>query len=294
MSEDIGKLIGEGFSTWKNNLKLCIPFVLSFVFSLLAIVPMIIAFVAALGPLENIESLSSEEVLARMEGSWPSFIAVFILVLLLEILIGAFFEAGAIGMARKATETGKTQTGAMWSSGRKHFLSMLGMSILTGIITIAGLVFLLPGVLSLPRPITFQNFTPEPQAMGLLALGFILLAIYVIAISIILAAAPYALVIDDLGPVNAIKAAIRFFSYNKFDVFVIWIIVLAISIGLQMIGTSVSVGHDSAAQPLSLITGLISLLVLSPLSTVWWTRLYMSRTGKLLYKEDMIGLDESQ
>lgn len=281
MNEDIGKLIGEGFATWRNNLDLCIPFVLSFVFSILTIIPLIIAAVAALGPLEMIESLSSEEILTKMGGAWPSIIAAFILVLLLSILISSFFEAGAIGMARQALETGRAQTGTMWSSGRKYFLRMLVMSILTGLITVAGLVLLLPGILSMPQPLTFQDVTPEPQAIGLMALGLILLIIYVLIISIILATAPYALVIDGLGAVDAIKAAIRFFGYNKFDVFVLWVIVLAISFGLQMIGSSVSMGHDAAALPLSVITGLVSLLVLSPLSTVWWTRLYMSRTGRL-------------
>lgn len=295
MNEDIGKLIGEGFATWRNNLNLCIPFVFSFVFSILTIIPLIIAAASALGSLEMIESLSSEEILTRMEGAWPGIIAAFILVLLLSILIGSFFEAGAIGMARQALETGRSQTGTMWSSGRKYFLRMLVMSILTGLITFAGLVLLLPGILSMPQPLTARGITPEPQAIGLMALGFILLIIYVLIVSIILATAPYALVIDGLGAVDSIKAAVRFFSYNKFDVFVLWIIVIAISFGMQMIGSSVSMGHDAAALPLSVVTGLVSLLVLSPLSTVWWTRLYMSGTGKMLYKEDMSGgLNESQ
>jgi len=38
-------------------------------------------------------------------------------------------------------------------------------------------------------------------------------------------------------------------------------------------------------QPLSAITGLVNLLVLAPLSNVWWTRLYMSRTGRLKVDE---------
>ena len=56
MYEDIGRLIGEGFSTWRNNLNLCIPFLLSVIFSALAVIPMIAAVIVTLG-ITNIESL---------------------------------------------------------------------------------------------------------------------------------------------------------------------------------------------------------------------------------------------
>ncbi|MFB3765778.1 MAG: hypothetical protein ACE14P_11110 [Methanotrichaceae archaeon] len=288
MYEDIGQLIGEGFSTWRNNLNLCIPFLLNVVFSVLAMIPLIAVVIATLG-MTNIESQSVERLASIVMDSLPSIIPAFLVTILLITIVGAFFEAGAIGMAQQATEEGRAQIGSMWISGKRNLLSMLLMSIIAGLITMAGIVFLLPGILALPRPLMLQNYTPDPQTIGLLALGFILLMIYAIILSIILAIAPYALVVENLGPVDAIKASLRFFGYNKFDVFVLWIIIVAISIGLQMIGSSISVGSNTAAQPLSLITGLVNLLVLAPLSTVWWTRLYLSRTGKMLYKKDASG-----
>jgi len=65
--------------------------------------------------------------------------------------------------------------------------------------------------------------------------------------------------------------------------------VVALSMGLQMIGGAFSTGEAGQGQPLSAITGMISLLVLAPLSNLWWTRLYMSRKGmlKLDEKEDL-------
>jgi hypothetical protein len=105
-------------------------------------------------------------------------------------------------------------------------------------------------------------------------------------LSLVLAVAPYALVVDSLGPVQAIKSSVTFFRYHKFDVFLLWLIVLAISIGLQMIGGSTTTGGNSISyEPLSALTGLVNLLVLAPLSTVWWTRLYMDRNGKLPGRE---------
>lgn len=288
MYEDIGQLIGEGFSTWRNNLNLCIPLLLSAIFSVLSVAPLIAVIIATIG-ITNMESSSYEQLVSIIMDSLPAMVLAFIAAILLMTVVGAFFEAGAIGMASQATENGRSQIGSMWSSGRRNLGNMFFMSLLAGLITIAGVVFLLPGILMLPHSITIENISSEPQAIGTLALGFILLIIYALVLSMVLAIAPYALVIDNLGPIDAIRASIRFFAYNKFDVFVLWIVILAISIGLQMIGGSVTVGSDYAAQPLSLITGLFDLLVLAPLSAVWWTRLYMSRTGKMLYKEDVSG-----
>lgn len=109
-----------------------------------------------------------------------------------------------------------------------------------------------------------------------------MLILYVFALSLALAAAPYALVVDNMGALAAIKASISFFRYNKFDVLVLWLVVVAISFGLQMIGGSFSAKESSTYQLLSVVTGLINILVLAPLSNVWWTRLYMDRKGFLL------------
>jgi hypothetical protein len=276
--EDVGDIIGKGFKTWKSNLNLCVPFVLNLLFSILAVVPMIAALLAVLGSsgdLQSLESATPEELLSRVEGSLFVLAATFVLVILAMALVSAFFTSGAIGMAREALETGKSTTGAMWSAGREHILNMFIASLLMGIIVVAGAAFLLPGVIYL-----LPSFDPSPETVGLLVAGIMLLIIYALIVSLFLAIAPYALVVDSLGAVDAIKASIGFFRYNKFDVSS-WLVVVAISTGLQMIGNSVSTGDTVTFQPLSIVTGLVNLLVLAPLSTLWWTRLYMSRTGKL-------------
>ncbi len=277
--EDVGDLIGKGFKAWKSNLNLCIPFVLNLLFSVLAVVPMVAALLAVLGSsgdLQSLESATPEELLSRVEGSLIALAATFVLVVLAIALIGAFFTSGAIGMAKEALDTGKSTTGAMWSAGRKHFWNMFIATLLMGIIVVAGTAFLLPGVIYL-----LPSFDPSPETIGLLVAGIMLLIIYALLVSLLLAVAPYALVVDSIGAVDAIKASIGFFRNNKFDVLVLWLVVVAISTGLQMIGSSFSTGDTVTFQPLSIVTGLVNLLVLAPLSTMWWTRLYMSRTGKL-------------
>ncbi len=274
--EEVGDLIGRGFRVWRNNLNLCIPFLFSFALSMIALLPILAAFFYAFGPMENLDSITSEDMLAKMEGSVLVWAAAFLLSALLLTGISAFFTAAAIGMAGRALETGTASTGDMWAAGKKHFLNMFLASILSGFIVIAGMVFLLPGIALLPQP-----FQPEPQAMGLLITGVVLSILYALIMSLMLAVVPYALVTEDLGPVKAVRSSLGFFGYNKFDVLVLWLAVMAISLGLQMIGGAVSAGENVSFQPLSVVTGLVNVLVLSPLATVWWTRLYMSRTGKL-------------
>jgi hypothetical protein len=120
----------------------------------------------------------------------------------------------------------------------------------------------------------------------LLALGAILLIIYLLVMSLVLATVPYALVVDVLGPIGAVKAGINFFNYNKFDVFILWIIVVAISLGLQMVVSSAAAAGAEVVQgTLSILVSVVNVVVIAPLANVWWTRLYMSRTGKRLYEK---------
>jgi len=95
--------------------------------------------------------------------------------------------------------------------------------------------------------------------------------------------------LEGLSPVRALFASLDFFRYNKFDVAVLWLVVVALSLALQMVGGAFSTGDAGQGRPLSAITGMISLLVLAPLSNLWWTGLYMSRKGmlKLEEKEDL-------
>jgi hypothetical protein len=195
-------------------------------------------------------------------------------------MVNAFFTAGAIGMAGQALEKGKPDNGVMWSAGKKHFWNMLLASVLMDVIMVAGLLFFLPVAALQPK-----SLQAEPQAMGLLLMGLLLFVLYALVFSIILATTPYALVVEDLGPKQAVLASINFFRYNKFDVLVLWLVVMAISISLQMINGLISSENGIGNQTLSVVTGLVNILVLAPLSNLWWTRLYMDRKGILKVDE---------
>lgn len=294
MYEDIGKLIGEGFGIWRRNLNLCVPFLLAIVFSLLAMVPLIAAIAVLFGSAQNIESITSpEEFISRYGAMLPALATAFLLFILVVYLVNSYFTAGGIVMAEQAVTEGRTSTKVMWSAGKRHFRDMFVASIIVGLIMLAGLIFLLPGILSLPLG-EMNNIQTHPNAIGLVALGAIFLVLYLLVMSLVLAVVPYVVVVDLLGPVGAVKASIHFFSYNKFDVFILWIIVVAISLGLQMVvSTASTAGAESVQGALSILVSVVNVVVIAPLANVWWTRLYMSRTGKRLYEEgEEIGFDE--
>lgn len=293
--EEIGEMIGKGFGTWRQNLNLCIPFLLNVFLSILVAIPFLVAIFLVAMPLASMDSTSIQSVqdpqdmqnlFSQMERSlagleWQKIVSVaflFLCMIVMITLVSAFFAAGAIGMARQALEKGKADTSTMWSAGKMHFLNMFLSNLLVGLMTMAGFVFLLPGILSLPRPMQ-----AEPVAMGVLIVGFFMFILYALVLSLVLAAAPYALVLEGLGPVRAIRAGIDFFRNNKFDVLILWLVVAALSIALQMISGSLSAG-DTVNNPQNLLpffTGLVNLLVLVPLTNLWWTRLYMDRKGML-------------
>jgi len=283
MYEDIGTLIKKGFETWKRNLNLAVPFVLMIIAIMLLVV---IMAVLILYPLitTSPDVLSTtgdvkdpQQLMDQLQGliNIKLLVAVVLVGILIMSLLASFFTSGAIGMAKEATETGRTTLKDMWASGKRHYLSLFLAEVLMMIIVIAGLIILsLPFISDLVVGIESGN-----SEFGPLVLWIILLIVYILLVSIILATVPYALVVDGLGPIGAIKAGIGFFSSNKMDVFLVWLVVLAVSMAVQFVGVPLS-GSETASAIFSTVIGVVSILVISPLTTVWWTRLYMTRTGK--------------
>lgn len=284
MYEDIGTLIKRGFETWKCNLNLAVPFVLmiaaimlvAVVMAFLALYPLITTSPDVLSNAGNVEDPQQLMDLLQSVTNIGLLVAVFLLGILIMSLMASFFTAGAIGMTKEATETGRTTLKDMWASGKRNYLSLFLAEVLMMIIVIAGLIVLsLPFISDLAAGV--ESGDPE---FGPLVFWIILLVVYSLMISFALAMVPYALVIEGLGPVGAIKAGIGFFWSNKMDVFLIWLVVLAVSMAIQFVGVPFS-GSETASAIFSMVSGIVSVLVISPLTTVWWTRLYMTRAGKI-------------
>jgi hypothetical protein len=126
--------------------------------------------------------------------------------------------------------------------------------------------------------------------MTSLSIGVILWAGYIIIINLVLSLSTYALVIDELGPLEALSAGFGFFMNNKLDVFFIWIIY----IGLALINSFVGEFAGSGSILVAAVTSLVPVAALKPLTAVLWTRLYLTKKGKKLYNpSDLLSYPDS-
>ena len=289
MYEDFGKIINRGFYSWVRNLKICIPFILNFLFDVILYVLFAgvigyLIFVSNAGSIINPSALSETEllsiVLKGLSGNILLSAPLILVLILLGMFVQSFFTAGAIGMAKKASETGDTVLSDMVVSGSKNAFRLFLTVLLISLLLLGGIIFIVPGALTIGN---LSVLIEDPQALsaqgaGLLAIGIILWSLYVLLLNVVLSFTSYALVIDELEPLEALSAGFHFFMENKVDVFFVWIITL----GLTSI--NIFIGNQFGSNILvSGLTSLLPIVVIQPLITVFYTRLYASRKGKKLY-----------
>jgi hypothetical protein len=290
--ERIGEVLRNGAYTWKQNPILCAPFVLDalarFLFFVLVLAGLVVVIGTAL--FMKIGSGISEIMDASQTPGEPSleaagamvevyqlvlpftrlFIAALIIFGIGSALIRTFFEVGAVGMAKNATMTGATRLNDLFWYGRRSTVSLFLANIVIMLIFLAGIVFLVPGILLL------DSSDGSGVAMAAFAIGTILWIGYAIALSIGLAPVTYALVIDNTGPIEGIEKGWKFFSSHKLDVFLMWLVMIAIFMSLGMIG-QIFFMHPVTTVIWQFVSMLINICILLPLITVWWTRLYLDR-----------------
>ncbi|MDY6959297.1 MAG: hypothetical protein SVK08_09085 [Halobacteriota archaeon] len=282
MVEDLGETLVNGFKTWKDNIVMALPYVFSTVLSsivsiafiggaLFMTIPSLTPFLVDTPemPFNQLMILFSQ----ILENSVPIVTAV-IITLLLNMLIGAFFNAGAIGMAKEATQKGKTDLSDMISYGRKKFASLFFATLIINLITFIGIMFLLPGLMRLIPSISSSSVSPTQavlSALPLLTLGFLATGIYIFIISIIFAPSRYAIVISDLKAIDGLKEGFNFFMENKVSVFLLFLIVgIVMMLPTLILGSIPYVG--------GVLSMIMMVVLIQPLVVLWWSRLYLRVT----------------
>jgi hypothetical protein len=292
MVEDIGKIISNGFETYTKNFNICVPFILNFFISILLVVLLAgFGFAGIFGSsLLNIENAKSPEevvfILLPLIGQHIIEIAIIVVIIvLLVFFIQAYFTSGAIGMAIQATESGKSNLSAMRDAGKKNLVNMFLAELLFGLLSLVGIIFIVPGAMNIDisKMLTSENM----GAFALLAGGFLLWGAYLIILSILLAVFRFALVADNLGPLESLTASLSFFKKNKGEVFLLFVFIFVIALVFIIIDQIM--GQIPVISIIwSLINFIISLIIIPPLTTIWWVRLYMSRTNRKLYFDDLL------
>ncbi len=296
MVEDTGKIISNGIETYTNNLNLCIPIVMNaFVTGLLAVFVLGFGFLYIFGSslsssLSSLENAASPQeavltILPLVTQHLPEIVVLFLIYFAVASFFQSFFVAGAIGMTQKATETGKSDLSTMIEAGKKNVVALYLAEILVGLLSLAGIVFIVPGAMN--TDIT-QILSPEKaDAILLLIGGFFLWIIYVVILNLVLAVFTYAIVIDNLGPIDGILTGFRFFNNHKSDVFMLWVVIGVIVIVFSIFGELI--GQIPVISFIwSFINMFVSIFVIPPLTILWWVRLYMDRTNKKLYFNELL------
>ena len=188
-------------------------------------------------------------------------------------------------MAKEATVAGKTSLRKMWVEGKKHYFGVL-------LASMALFVIFMIGAFALLIPLA---------ALGENAGSFVIFLFFVLLIILILFAVVLAhfvlvsIVIDNLGADEGIKRGFRFITSYKRDAILISLLFLAayliidLAVVILVLGKSAINGFEDMDflelvedyNLLSIPANFVQVVVLYPLFIVMWTRLYMSRTGRL-------------
>jgi hypothetical protein len=289
MYEDFGTIINRGLRSWVRNPNICIPFVLSFFFEMVLYILFfgvmgLLIFSSNSGTIIDPAAISQTELLSMAWKGFTDNIFLSALLILVFFLIGvfiqSFFIAGAIGMAKKASETGDTVLSDMVTSGSKNIFRLFLTVLLIVLLVLAGIIFMVPGALAIGDPgLLIKNPEASLQGIGVMTSGAVLWGLYIIILNIVLSVTSYALVIDELEPLEALSESFHFFMKNKIDVFLIW----GSFVGLSFINAFIGEYIGSRSLLVTGFTYMLPVFILRPLVTVFWTRLYVSRKGKKLY-----------
>ncbi|WP_269850187.1 hypothetical protein [Methanosarcina horonobensis] len=242
-------------------------------------------FASGSGSVIDPTSLSEEELYSVFwEGftnNIPGSLALILVFFLLGMFLQAFFTAGAIGMAKKSFRNRRyCFLGHVKIRLEKRFQAFSHKPDGRPNITCRHCIFSARSRYNRRSEQPYKKNPEVPvQGIGVLTIGILLWAIYLLAINIALSLAPYALIIDELEPLDALKSGYRFFRTNKLDVFFIWII----SVGLAFFNGFVGEFLGSQSILISGITYFVPIFILQPLTAVLWTRLYMVGEERELY-----------
>lgn len=293
MVEEIGRLIRNGFETYTKNLNLSVPLVLNFFITIiLGVILVAIGSLYILGSsLTSIENVSTSPqklvpiILPLITQHIFTIAAIILIIVVIISFVQSFFTAGAIGMAKQATETGKSELSTMADAGKKNVINLFLAEILIGLLSLAGIVFMIPGAMKVD--ITELLSSRNTEAAMLLLAGFLLWILYLFIINLLLVVYRYALVVEGLDPIEGITAGVKFFNQHKSDVFILWLFIGVIIIVFAIIGEIL--GQIPIFSIIwAIVNMIISIFVIPPLTIVWWVRLYMTRTDKQIYFNDLL------
>ena len=299
MSENLETIITKGFYSWTRNLNICIPLLTNYVVQLTvmffaAIAAMLLFFGQNLSGMASMEEdeifdLMSFSIMENLTGA----IIIALLVFLILFLLDAYFFAGAVGMSQSATAKGDASIADMFNAGSSNFINIFLANFLIMLVKIAGIIFVVPGAILTRNYMEVLESTQFTSGILLLLMGIVIWIIYLLILNVVLAIVLYSIVIEKTGAMDGIMRGYSFFMDNKLSVFALWLVIIGVSTAVAVIfffaGEVIAlIGSDGLNMIWSLGSQVLILVTVQPLLMIWWTRLYMVRTGKDIHIDELL------
>lgn len=163
--------------------------------------------------------------LAQQATPTPEITAIALILGVAFILISIFIQGGSMGLVRDYVKEGRMKLSDITRYGLKYYLRLLGMGLLIIlVIAVIGLVAALVVAATVPLNNTAVTVTAAVLALTIGGVG-----LYGIFLLIL---APYALVCDELGVVESLKASIAKVRRSLLKVLLLLVVVILISLGI--------------------------------------------------------------
>ncbi|MEN4018777.1 MAG: hypothetical protein PQ975_00820 [Methanobacterium sp.] len=267
---DIGDYYSRSFDDLKENLNIVIPSLVGTVLiTLITLAAALIIMFGFLGPqwsqLFINGMITPESVPDITLNAVIISVLVIIAAVVLLLLINSFIYAATVGMAEKILEGQKPDLEVAWKKGKKYFIKVLLVSIISGLIAAA---LFLPLILGL---ILFN----VSDILGLVVtlLGIVILIVGIILLALAFMVVNQSIVIGKESIIGSIKDSINVFAKNKLKVFLVAGINLAIAMGISFVLELI----PFVGSFLSILVGII----LTPYFILVITYLYMDAKEKL-------------
>jgi hypothetical protein len=299
MSENLEKIITKGFNFWTRNLNICIPLLTNY---FIQITVMFIAAIAAMllffgNDFSGMAFMTEDELFDLMsffiKENLTAAIIIAFLVFLVLLLFDSYFFAGAVGMSQNATASGDTSISDMFNAGGSNFINIFLANFLIMLMKITGIIFVVPGAILTRNYMEVVESTQFTSGILLLLMGIVIWIIYLLVLNVVLAIVLYSIVIERTGAMDGITRGYNFFMDNKLSVFALWLFIFAVSTAVAVIfffaGEVIAIiGSEGLNIIWSLGSQILILLTMQPLIMIWWTRLYMVRTGKNIHVDELL------
>lgn len=156
----------------------------------------------------------------------PAIVAISVISSVLFFLVFVFLQGGAMGLVRDQLKTGSSGIAQFVNYGKTFYLRILGLLLIYFLIAI-GVVLLLAlasaGILLMGDNIATRSIVAV--IITVVALGIITLLLYPV----------YSIVVEDMGPVMALRKGVMVSKSNFFRTLGLFIVLLVISLIISLI-----------------------------------------------------------